>query len=112
MCEFEYECMFITPAPRCEVSYVSVRNQAECSSSRTSHKYVCTSKRSFKGCNVVRLKVEEEGDRRLKTLDKPPRCATLLLNLCIIMLEVSSLFKSLLFIFFLSLFFCFSIFII
>ena len=40
VCECEYECMFITAAPRCEVAYVSVRNQAERSSSRTSHKCV------------------------------------------------------------------------
>ena len=63
VCECEYECMFITAAPRCEFAYVSVRNKAERSSSRTSHKYMYTSKRSLKGCNVVRLKVEEEGDK-------------------------------------------------
>ena len=56
--ERKYECIFITAAPQCKVAYVSVRNQAERSSSRTSHKCV-----SFKGCNVVRLKVEEEGDK-------------------------------------------------
>ena len=63
VCECEYECMFITAAPQCEVAYVHVRNQAKRSSSRTSHKCVYTSKRSFKGCNVVRLKVREEGDK-------------------------------------------------
>ena len=44
-------------APRCEVAYVSVRNQAERSSNRTLHKCMYTSKRSFKGCNVVKLMV-------------------------------------------------------
>ena len=44
-------------APRCEVAYVSVRNQAERSSNRTLHKCMYTSKRSLKGCNVVKLKV-------------------------------------------------------
>ena len=39
----------ITVAPRCGVAYVSFRNQAERSSSRTSHKYMYTSSRSFQG---------------------------------------------------------------
>ena len=44
-------------APQCQVAYVSVRNQAERSSNRTLQKCVYTSKRSFKGCNVVKLMV-------------------------------------------------------
>ena len=53
-------------APQYEVAYVSVKNQAKRSSSRTSYKYVYISMRSFKGCNRVRLKVYE---KRIKAQD-------------------------------------------
>ena len=71
----------ITAAPRCGVAYVSFWNQAERSSSRTLHKQT-PHQGLFKGCNGVRLKVNEKKVKGSRPKNKPPKvCKPLHWNL-------------------------------